>query len=60
MTAPSDPIGLIAGGGRFPVLFAEKARALGLPVVCVGIRGMADRAALEPICHQFYWSRLVP
>ena len=60
MTAPSpsDPIGLIAGGGRFPVLFAEKARALGLPVVCVGIRGMADRAALEPLCHRFFWSRL--
>jgi DUF1009 family protein len=53
-----EPIGLIAGWGRFPVLFAQKAHSLGVPVVCVGIRGMADRAALEPHCHRFYWSRL--
>ena len=57
MTGP-EPIGLVAGWGRFPVLFAQKAKSLGLPVVCVGIRGMADRAALEPHCHRFYWSRL--
>ncbi len=54
----TEPIGLIAGWGRFPVLFAQKARSLGIPVVCVGIRGMADRSALEPHCHRFYWSRL--
>jgi UDP-2,3-diacylglucosamine hydrolase len=53
-----EPIGLVAGWGRFPVLFAQKAQSLGIPVVCVGIRGMADRAALEPYCHRFYWSRL--
>ena len=53
-----EPIGLIAGWGRFPVLFAEKAHSLNIPVVCVGIRGMADRDALEPHCHRFYWSRL--
>jgi DUF1009 family protein len=56
--AGPEPIGLIAGWGRFPVLFAEKAKSLGIPVVCVGIRGMADRAALEPHCHRFFWSRL--
>jgi len=54
----TEPIGLVAGWGRFPVLFAQKAKALGIPVVCVGIRGMADRAALEPHCHRFYWTRL--
>ena len=54
----AEPIGLVAGWGRFPVLFAQKARSQGIPVVCVGIRGMADRAALEPHCHRFYWSRL--
>jgi DUF1009 family protein len=54
----TEPIGLIAGWGRFPVLFAQKAKSLGIPVVCVGIRGMADRAALEPHCHRFYWTRL--
>jgi DUF1009 family protein len=54
----TEPIGLIAGWGRFPVLFAQKAKSVGTPVVCVGIRGMADRAALEPHCHRFYWTRL--
>jgi len=53
-----EPIGLIAGWGRFPVLFVQKAQSQNIPVVCVGIRGMADRAALEPHCHRFYWSRL--
>jgi DUF1009 family protein len=54
----AEPVGLIAGWGRFPVLFAQKAKSLGIPVVCVGIRGMADRSALEPHCHRFYWTRL--
>lgn len=58
MKPATEPIGLIAGWGRFPVLFAQKAKSLGIPVVCVGIRGMADRAAIEPHCHRFYWSRL--
>jgi DUF1009 family protein len=31
-------IGLLAGSGRFPILFAEAARRQGLPVACVGIR----------------------
>jgi DUF1009 family protein len=53
-----EPIGLIAGWGRFPILFAQKAKSLDIPVVCIGIRGMADRAALEPYCHRFYWTRL--
>lgn len=54
---PSQPIGLLAGWGRLPVLFAEKAKAMGLRVVCVGIRGMADRAALEPLCDRYYTAR---
>jgi DUF1009 family protein len=53
-----EPIGLIAGWGRLPVVIAEKARKMGVPLVCVGIRGMADRAALEPLVHRFYWTRL--
>jgi UDP-2,3-diacylglucosamine hydrolase len=53
----TEPIGLLAGWGRLPVLFAEKAKASGIPVICVGLRGMADRAALEPHCERFYWTR---
>jgi DUF1009 family protein len=55
---PPEPIGLIAGWGQFPALYARKAKSLGIPVVCVGIRGMADRAAIEPHCRRFYWTRL--
>lgn len=49
-----EPVGLLACGGRFPVLFAEKARECGIPVVCVGAAGMAD-PALKDICTQFTW-----
>ncbi len=53
---PRTPVGLIAGAGRFPVVFAEKARAAGIPVVCVGIAGMAD-PVLKEICPDFRWLR---
>src|SRR5947208_3246983 len=48
------PIGLLAGGGRYPVVFAEKAREFGIPVVCVGIRHMAP-PELEGLVERFYW-----
>jgi UDP-2,3-diacylglucosamine hydrolase len=48
------PVGLIAGAGRFPIHFAEKARSLGIPVVCIGIAGMADPVLAE-ICPRFFW-----
>ena len=51
------PIGLLAGWGRFPTLFAEKARNLGQPVVCVGIRGHADPALADKV-DAFYWAGL--
>jgi UDP-2,3-diacylglucosamine hydrolase len=54
----TEPIGLIAGWGRFPVVFAAKARRMNIPVVCVGIRGLADRRALQPIVQRFYWTRI--
>ncbi len=50
----SRPIGLLAGGGRFPVHFAAKARRLGLRVVCVGFRGIAA-PELRELVDRFYW-----
>ena len=50
------PIGLLAGWGRFPIAFAKKARSLGLPVVCVGIRGEAS-PELIPLVTRFYWTQ---
>jgi DUF1009 family protein len=49
------PIGLLAGWGRFPLLFAEKAHTLGIPVVCVAIRGEAD-PALAARVQTLYWA----
>ena len=49
------PIGLLAGSGRFPILFAQKAQQLGLPVVCVGLQGEAS-TELEPLVGTFYWA----
>lgn len=51
-----EPVGLVACAGRFPIVFAEKARECGLPVVCLGVAGMAD-PALESLCHEFHWLR---
>ncbi len=48
------PIGLLAGSGRFPILFAEKARELGLPVVCVGIKYEAS-PELQNLVKRFHW-----
>lgn len=48
-------VGLLAGSGRYPILFAEKARAIGLPVVCVGIRHEAS-PVLQELTHRFYWA----
>src|SRR5688572_19934688 len=56
--APGSPrvtIGLLAGSGRFPIFFAEKARALGLNVVCVGIRHEASEE-LQQLSSCFYWA----
>ena len=50
----SAPIGLLAGSGRFPVLFAEAARRLGRKVVCIGILDEAP-AELIPLVDRFRW-----
>jgi DUF1009 family protein len=48
-------VGLLAGSGRFPIAFAEKARGVGLPVVCVGLNGIAADE-LRPLVHRFHWA----
>lgn len=51
-----EPVGLLACAGRFPIVFAEKARECGIPVVCVGVAGMAD-PTLQQLCTEFHWMR---
>jgi DUF1009 family protein len=53
--SPGQPIGLLAGSGRFPIVFAEKARSLGLRVVCVGLRYEAD-PQLAAFVQRFTWA----
>jgi UDP-2,3-diacylglucosamine hydrolase len=50
----SAPVGLLAGSGRFPIAFAEKARKIGLPVVCVGLRHEAS-PELQKLATRFHW-----
>lgn len=45
-------VGLLAGAGRFPILFAEAARKQGYQVNCMGVYGMADDAL--PGCCDVY------
>lgn len=56
LVSEPTPVGLLAGAGRFPIVFAEKARECGIPVVCVGVANMAD-PHLATICHRFHWLR---
>jgi len=52
-----EPIGLVAGSGRFPVLFARAAAAAGRTVVAVGHEGETD-PGLEREVARFAWVRL--
>lgn len=45
-------VGLLAGGGQFPVEFARAAVREGHEVVCIGLAGMASPVLTE-ICHSF-------
>jgi UDP-2,3-diacylglucosamine hydrolase len=49
----TEPIGLLAGSGRFPILFAEAARRQGLPVACVGIKYEVPDE-LRGLCDSFH------
>lgn len=52
-----DKIGLIAGGGQFPLIFAAKARANGYRVVAAAYRNEAD-AGLESLVDAQEWFHL--
>lgn len=52
-----DRIGIIAGGGQFPLLFAQAAKAEGRAVVAVGHRNETD-ITLEDLADFFCWVKL--
>jgi len=49
-----DRVGLIAGNGRFPIIFAENARKKGVEIVAVGINEETSRE-LEKFVSKIYW-----
>lgn len=53
--APTEPprVGLLAGWGRFPLVFAQAAQQMGLSVRGLGISGMADDEALAAACDSY-------
>lgn len=52
----AEPLGLVAGSGRFPLLVAEEAKRRGVPVVALGIPGVTDKA-LEGLAS-LHWFKL--
>ena len=48
----SETIGLLAGSGRFPILFAEAAKRQGYRVACVGLRYEAPEALIG-LCDSY-------
>lgn len=53
----AEPLGLIAGSGRFPLLVAEEAKRRGVPVVALGIPGVTD-PAVEAAAGGLTWFKL--
>jgi DUF1009 family protein len=51
-------VGVIAGGGRFPILVVKGAKRSGRRVVVVGVRGLAD-PALKSLADVFRWAGVV-
>ncbi|HOQ04189.1 MAG TPA: UDP-2,3-diacylglucosamine diphosphatase LpxI [Anaerohalosphaeraceae bacterium] len=52
-----EPLGLIAGQGRFPFLVADGARKAGRKVVCAGIAENADPSLAEHV-DVFFWGAI--
>jgi hypothetical protein len=50
----ADRIGLIAGNGRFPIIFAQAARKKGVEVIAIGINEETS-GELENFVSKIYW-----
>lgn len=53
----AEPLGLVAGSGRFPVLVAQEAGRRGVPVVALGIPGVTDPSLAE-VAGGVHWFTL--
>jgi DUF1009 family protein len=52
MSAPAEPLGLIAGGGTMPLRLADAAAKAGRPVVCILVEGFAAPADYARFPHE--------
>lgn len=52
MSAPAEPLGLIAGGGTMPLRLADAAAKAGRPVICILIEGFAEPAHYARFPHE--------
>ncbi len=55
--APGDSLGLIAGNGRFPIIFADNARRLGFRVCAVAHVGETDPALADHV-DRIHWVKI--
>ncbi|MCK5533501.1 UDP-2,3-diacylglucosamine diphosphatase LpxI [bacterium] len=49
-----NKIGIIAGNGKFPFIFAQKAKKTGKEIVIIALKGEADKQ-IEKIADKVYW-----
>lgn len=52
MSAPAEPLGLIAGGGTMPLRLADAATKAGRPVICILVEGFAAPADYARFPHE--------
>ena len=57
MAGADEYFGIIAGGGRFPILCARAAKSAGMKVVCIAHKGETSRA-IQEFCHETHWIHL--
>jgi hypothetical protein len=52
-----EKIGLIAGNRKFPLIFAQKAKALGYYIVSIAIKGDTSRK-LKDYVDKIFWVKV--
>ncbi len=57
MSRDKRRIGLIAGNGRFPILWAKSAREKGIEVVCLAVRGNTS-PSITHFVDKIYWFKV--
>jgi DUF1009 family protein len=50
-----EKIGLLAGAGRFPILFAQEAKRMGHAIVAVGVRNVTDQSLEAEVAEMHYF-----